>query len=93
MGQSFSPGSAITEESSLLSGEYIDLGIPPFKMMPGKSCSVEDWELPTTEEVRWISLMHFSGDNIILLGPVIFGCPTRGAFLFLVVITFLREGV
>lgn len=54
LGQSFSPGSVITEESSLLSGDYIDLGVPTFKTMPGKSSSEEDWELPPTEEFRWI---------------------------------------
>jgi hypothetical protein len=52
--QSFAPGSSNTENSALLSGEYVDLGLSPFKQSSAKSTG-DDWESTRPELARYFA--------------------------------------
>lgn len=52
--QSSTPGSTNAEESPLLSGDYVDLGLSPFKLSSTKP-SDDEWETSRPELFRYFT--------------------------------------
>jgi len=56
--QSSAPGSANAEDSGLLSGDYVDLGLFPFKISSSKP-SEDEWEGTRPELIRYPNLNFY----------------------------------